>query len=411
MVKRKQFIWLRSCFILIVQSFILFVLFLAACSVCETWGQESSPPPAAATLPTDQETIQPAPTPDRSGGVPPVLGNGGGSQPGIPPLSGSRPGALPFSGADPYATPNAYGWQNPQGPYNNQYNGYQSMPIYGGPQPGVPPAGNPWDARKLIERWRVDVLWMKGGSSSKKLGLTQLDLNLTFNWVGCLSPENALQITPGFTFNWWKMNDQSPLPFPERTYDAYVDLDWDPRLAQDGAISADLGLTMGVFSDFKKVDGHSFRLMGHAYGVFAVSSKLDLKLGAEYLNRVNSKILPAGGIVWRSGDDSWVVEAVFPSPKVKKKCNLIDSRSALWFYARGEYAGDTWTIKSQMPGMRDDVVSYNDIRIAVGVEFEFIQNVKGYIEMGGAFDRKLEYKRLGAVSAADSFFLQGGLQF
>ncbi len=411
MVKRKQFIWLRSCFILIVQSIFLFVCFLMDSTVSETQGQDSSPPPAAATLQADQETIQPAPTPDRSGGVPPVLGNGGG-QSGIPPLSGSRPGALPFTGADPYATPNSYGWQNPQGPYyNNQYNGYQSMPIYGRPQPGVAPVDGPLDPRKLIEKWRVDVLWMKGGSSSKKLGMTRLDLNLTFNWVGCLSPENALQITPGFTFNWWKMNDRNPLPFPERTYDAYVALDWDPRLAQDGAISADLGLTMGVFSDFKKVDGHSFRLMGHAYGVFAVSSKLDIKLGAEYLNRVNSKVLPAGGVVWRSDDDSWVVEAVFPTPKVKKKCNLIDSRSALWFYARGEYAGDTWTIKSQMPGMRDDVVSYNDIRLAVGVEFEFIQNVKGYIEMGGAFDRKLEYKRLGGISAADSFFLQGGLQF
>ena len=408
MVKRKQFVCPLSCLLLLI---VLICFSVNASQISLAQGQE--PPAAAPVLSNPQETIPPAPAPDRTGTVPPTLGGSGSSVDnlGVPPLNGSRPGALPFSGADPYATPNASGWQNPQGPYNNQY-GYQQMPIYGAPPPGgIPPVGGEIGERRLIEGWEVDVLWMKGGSGARKLGLTQLDLNLTFNWVGCLKPENAFQITPGFTFNWWKMDKYSMFPFPEETYDAYLDLAWKPKLNDDW-FSADLNLRMGVYSDFKEFDGHSFRLTGHAYGVITYSSKIELKLGVDYINRVKTKLLPAGGIVWKSADETWIVEALFPCPRVKKKCTFVDSQSALWFYVRGEYAGDTWTIESQRPGMTHDVVSYNDIRLALGVEFEFYHHINGYLEIGGAFDRELQYKRLHTtMSPGDSFFFEGGLRF
>ena len=61
-----------------------------------------------------------------------------------------------------------------------------------------------------------------------------------------------------------------------------------------------------------------------------------------------------------------------------------------------------------------DLVDYNDIRIAVGVEFKRLASgLTGLFEIGGAFDRSLDYRSLAPPNfhPQSAFFLRAGLIF
>jgi hypothetical protein len=91
-----------------------------------------------------------------------------------------------------------------------------------------------------------------------------------------------------------------------------------------------------------------------------------------------------------------------------------DSRNTeWWFYVRGEYGGGSWTIKrTNIPGMPQDQVDYNDIRAAVGFEFDSYSGLDGLVEVGIAFERELFY-RSGTPTfyPNPSIFLGGQLAF
>ena len=336
-------------------------------------------------------------------------------------------GALPFPGPafDPYATSNGYS-QSPYSP-NPGYNYYYNT------NPGAcnNNSSQQFNYQRLLDAWKVNVLWMPGGSKEKKLGLTRLELNATFAFPLCFDPKNSLKVTPGFVFNWWNSDCEQLLPNPNvvdpvtglpdhyvlqamnpnRTYDAYLDFGWAPQLSD--WISVDLGVRIGVYSDFHTVRGGAIRLTGHAVGKFRISQTWEAQLGVDYINRVEDKILPVVGAVWTSPDGTMKLEAVFPYPKFSRKATCIDARNELWWYVRGEYGGGTWNVYTGLddPYKKYTNVSYNDIRLAIGLDFEFINNIHGFFEVGGAFNRKVQYQNTAKFSLGDSFFLSGGLFF
>ena len=337
--------------------------------------------------------------------------------------------ALPFPGPafDPYATSNGYA-QSPYSP-NPGYNYYYDTNP--GANASCPNPNNQYQSyQKFLDAWKVDVLWMPGGQEAKKLGLTRLELNATFAFPLCFDPQNSIKVTPGFVFNWWNSDCELALPIRDqfdeygnqeyafleamqskRTYDAYIDAAWTPQLSD--WISVDLAVRVGVYSDFHTVKGSSIRLSGHAIGNFRISQTWEARLGVDYINRVNDKILPVFGAVWTSPDGTMKLEAVFPYPKFSQKCTLIDAKNELWWYVRGEYGGGTWNVYTGLPEPFEKFtnVSYNDIRIAVGIDFEFARSVHGFFEIGGAFNRKVYYQRVASMGLGDSFFLSGGLYF
>ena len=272
---------------------------------------------------------------------------------------------------------------------------------------------------------------MPGGQNGKKLGLTQLELYATLAFPLCFDPKNSLKVTPGFVFNWWNSDSEQTLIIPDsidpvtglpdyyslqamnpnRTYDAYCDFAWAPQLSD--WISVDLAVRIGVYSDFHTVRGDAIRLTGHAIGNFRISQTWEARLGIDYINRVEDKILPVFGAVWTSPDGTMKLEAVFPYPKFSRKVTIIDARNELWWYVRGEYGGGTWNVYTGLdsPYEKFTNVSYNDVRLAVGLDFEFINNIHGFFEVGGAFNRKVQYQNTAKFSLGDSFFLSGGLYF
>ena len=113
---------------------------------------------------------------------------------------------------------------------------------------------------------------------------------------------------------------------------------------------------------------------------------MDIRFGAVYLDRVDVKILPAGGVYWRPTPD-WDVYLVFPNPKVRKFLTAIGNTK--WYgYAAGEYGGGSWTVRRQFT---DDRIDYNDIRAIGGVEWETQTLIRGHIEVGYVFDREVVF--------------------
>ena len=146
--------------------------------------------------------------------------------------------------------------------------------------------------------------------------------------------------------------------------------------------------------------------MGKGYGVISLSPNIKLKVGAQYLDRQKIKLLPAGGLIWTPNSNT-KFEILFPDPRLAWRLRQVGNME-WWFYGRGEYGGDSWTI-SQPGGVIE--TDYNDYRVAIGMEFDDHSRWDGYFEVGYAFER--EIYQLGATQMTPNatVFVGAGLAY
>ena len=86
--------------------------------------------------------------------------------------------------------------------------------------------------------------------------------------------------------------------------------------------------------------------------------------------------------------------------------------------SRRDYGGGNWTIKrgdepgSLVPG-ETDKVDYNDVRVALGLEFKRLDRLSGLMEVGGAFDQQLVYTSNSPTYyyPSSTIFFRGGLTY
>jgi hypothetical protein len=222
------------------------------------------------------------------------------------------------------------------------------------------------------------------------MGIHDVELTSTFAIPFLYNPDTPLLVTPGFAVHYWNGPTgppDNPINMPPRVYDAFLDTAWNPRINE--VLGGELNFRIGVYSDFEEVVVESLRYQGTALVVMGLSPTVQLKAGATYLDRQRIKILPAGGVVWTPNPDTRF-EILFPNPRLAMRLTAIGNTD-LWGYLRGEYGGGSWTIvdpadpANQGPFERD----YNDMRAAVGLEFERLSGLHGLIEAGVAFDREI----------------------
>ena len=181
---------------------------------------------------------------------------------------------------------------------------------------------------------------------------------------------------------------------PAETFDAYLDLAWNPQL--NDRFGGELSVRTGVYSDFRGFDEDSIRVTGKAMAVMTFSPATKVKFGIWYLNLVHNKLLPAGGVVW-SPNPNVRFDILFPNPEVHPAA---DARSAPR-NGGGTFPATMATTPGRSGGARNpadcagalDQVDYNDIRIALGLDFKRLAGpaLSGLFEVGGAFDRQLDY--------------------
>jgi hypothetical protein len=149
------------------------------------------------------------------------------------------------------------------------------------------------------------------------------------------------------------------------------------------SLAYDVSAAVMAASDFEGSCRRGFRFPAHAVGYFLADRDLEFALGADFLDRDDIQILPVAGVIWRP-DPNIRLELLFPYPRVDFQLN-----EQYRLFVRGGLGGGTWAV--QRVDLADDLATYYDVRIGVGLEWlDKDQDLQSF-EIAYLCDRKLEY--------------------
>jgi hypothetical protein len=327
----------------------------------------------------------------------------------------AAPGTVPYTPPPAYATPGPYAAPNPYytpAPTTPGYIYPNGTPTYSGPGG---PLGNPLETingwTRFFQEIRLQETYLND-QGNRRVAFNDIETSATFAIPPGWST-NPILLTPGFGLHLWDgppSNGPGSADLPAQTYDAFLDTAWDPQVST--WFSAELGVRVGVYSDFHTFNTESIRIMGRGLGVVNYSPAIQFKLGVVYIDRIHIKLLPAGGIFYTPDPDTrW--EFFFPRPKYTHRLTTTGTYQ-LWWYTTAEYGGGTWTIRRA--NGNTDQFDYDDIETSVGIEWVPEGNataLRGYLEAGGAFDRELYYRHFppSQLDLRNAFFVRGGISY
>ncbi len=315
----------------------------------------------------------------------------------------------PGGGTAPANVPPAIPGGNGANVYGANWGYDYSSPLF--------PEGMPWSQtggpyQRLFQDTGARYTYLWGGDEDDQLEIHELELSTSLVFQNFARSATGLRITPGFIFDFVDgPNAGAAADLPAQLYSAYLDAAWRPQITPQFA--ADLRVRPGVYSDFESVTGHSLRITGHAVGVVQLTPTSALKLGIEYLDREKIKLFPAVGVYWEPNPQTRV-DIYFPRPKIARYWGTSQNRE-FWWHIGAEYGGGSWVIDRVDDPLRgrSERIDINDIRIFTGVDWSYLDQRTGFIQIGYVFDRKLVIKLVPSenLTLDDTFMIRGGLRF
>jgi hypothetical protein len=332
-----------------------------------------------------------------------------------PPVSLAQ--ATPYSpyAPSPYAPPPGYAPQPAYAPAPT----YSATPSALYPDPALNPACPPaypvqpfvqvGQPLRFLQTIFLRDTWLASSGGSQALTVNDVETSATFA-VPVFFTQPPVLITPGFGVHFFGGPSTMPPDFadlPPRTYDAYLDGAWQPRVNE--WLSFNLGARGGIYSDFHAVNTHSIRIMGRGLGIIAITQNLQFAVGAVYLDRNRIKLLPAGGFIWTPNPDARY-EILFPNPKLAHRLTTVGTTD-VWIYVAGEYGGGAWTIRRAYTGVSDDI-DYNDCRVMLGLDTFGVSKLRGMMEVGYVFNRQILYRSgTPQFDPSDTVMIRAGLTY
>ncbi len=384
--------------------------------------------------------------PAYNGPVPGVSGSGQSATIGTFPNAGvnySQPGMYPNSAPSALFPSSNYGAANNSGSlfgglfsgifgsgntgnFGGSYGQPYPLPQYPNSQV-LPPAMNSWNPQgtvfsgqygqpqflRFFQGPRFRHAWVSGNDDPDALMINDSDLSLGFAIPNFLYSTQPLYLLPSFSLHQWDgPHPPSNADLPALAYSAFLDSGWQSDPAR--ILGAELGLRVGMFTDFDTANSDSLRIMGRGIGRVRLTPRLTLKLGAMYLDRNKVKILPAGGLLWQPNPDTRF-DLFFPEPKLAHYLATIGTADT-WWYVGGYYGGGAWTV-TRANGNQESI-DINDIRLVLGLEWGNNAQMRdgrrvGFFEVGYVFDRELLYKEspMDDLSLQDTFMLRAGIGY
>ncbi len=320
--------------------------------------------------------------------------------PYLPPTSATFP---PPANVPPVLPPN-YGTTGPPAPLNGTIYGPEPTPVF--------PEGLPWTQstnggpyQRLLQDTGARYTYLYSNGDPTALGINEVELTTSLVFHRFARSASGLRLTPGFVFDFIDGPSQGS-DLPPQLYSAYLDAAWRPQITPQFA--ADLRFRTGVYSDFRTVTSDSVRFTGTGLGVIQMTPTTALKLGVEYLDRLDVKLLPAFGIYWEPNPQARY-DIYFPRPKLSRYWTTLRN-SEVWWYVGGEYGGGSWSIDrpdDPLAGVSDRI-DINDIRVFVGIDWSYLDQRSGFLEIGYVFERELLYDLVPAESLnLDNTFMVG----
>lgn len=333
---------------------------------------------------------------------------------GYPPIGYGQPGVgyQPYQPQPGYPPP-SYGVPNYGAPnYGAPNYGGQPQGIFGGYSPNA--GTNDWlnqfeNGRylRVIQEVHYRHTWLEGNDSAE-VDIHDAEVGFTLNWPNFLGSGEPLQLSPTFIFHFWDgPQPPSVADLPSRAYSAFLAAAWSTPTNQN--FGGEVVSSLGVYTDFNTFTTRSLRVKGTGLGWVRLTSNMTAKFGVSYINRLDVKLFPAGGLFWQP-NDRLNMELFFPSPKISYKLQQIGNTELTGYLTAG-YGGDSWTI--QRTAGFSDQVDLIDIRVMAGIEFVGFRGLRGFFEAGYAFDRELLYRATPAQSIrlSDSAILRAGFLF
>ena len=221
-----------------------------------------------------------------------------------------------------------------------------------------------------------------------------------FGWLSLGSdPYQKRGYRSGFStaINIHLLSGPNAVALPPRLFD--FSLGYQTRGRIQDVMSYDLATTIGIFADFEGSARNGVRFPGHAVGMLHYTPEIDVVFGVDYLSRDDIKLLPVMGLSWRPKSmESMRFDLVFPRPRIDY--TLDQSRK---LYVAGRLGGGTWEI--EFPNSDNDVMTYRDLQLVVGLErLKANGNVSAW-EFGYLFDRNVEFRTLTGETHFDDAFL------
>ena len=336
-----------------------------------------------------------------------------GAQQPAPLFSQAQPPAYVFPQNQPQPALQPFGFQPPQ-----------QQPFFNNPfQQSGPNTNTAWPNQvwtrlrsevipRLLERPRFRSTWLEGDGPNE-LDITDVEVATTMTFANWLGSSQPIRVSPGFIFHYWDGPDTAVTGFdlPAQAFSVYLASDFttDPRRAS----GFETNLTVGVYSDFHNTSTDALRITGVGLGWVRVNSYTTFKLGVEYLDRIDVKLLPAVGVFMNPNPDL-MINLYFPRPKVAHRLPRLGNYE-VWSYVGAEFGGGSWAIERDplMGASFDDQVDINDVRGFIGLEWMGPRRVTGFVEVGYVFDRELLYLSdpTTKLELKDTFMLRTGLAF
>lgn len=337
-----------------------------------------------------------------------------GTAPGAPTTPGATQpwNVMPNSTAPGYpgATyPPAY----PPGGYPGT--GYPGTGYPAGGQPsslfpnGVWP-GNTYGSQappRLIDNLRSRGTWLYSNGDDDALGIVDIEVATTIQIPHFLGSTQPLLIAPNFALHLWDGPKNISADLPGSAYSAYLEIAY--KTNPQNLFGADLTAGVGVFSDFNSATTDSIRFPSLGYGWIRLTPNTMLKLGVQYLDRVDLQLLPAVGILYEP-NPRMKLDIFFPRPKLSWQFSKVGTTD-VWLFLAGEYGGGAWTVE-RTAGYTDEV-DINDIRVTGGFEWVGQSGLRGVLEAGWVTSRDLNYRYTPAdnMSPPDTFMIRAGLVY
>lgn len=261
-------------------------------------------------------------------------------------------------------------------------------------RPQLPPGAKPG----MLQHVGFNYTWLANGGSNG-FGFDTIALRTTLG-LPLFTRDQPILITPGFGLH--LLDGPATVDLPARLHDAYVEFGLPRRLTDRWTMY--LSVAPGIYTDFENTSSDMIRITGKGLAIWDWTPQTKLIAGVVYLDRRNVNILPVVGVIYTPNESMrWEITA--PRPRF-----AIEIGDNVWGYIGGELGGGQWAIRRANGA--DDVLTYNDFRIILGVERKPIDSLGGNVEIGYVFARNLDFASATPdVEPDDTLMLRGGITY
>lgn len=249
-----------------------------------------------------------------------------------------------------------------------------------------------FSAFRFLHGPRLRHTWIAAGDDADDLEVNTTDASVIFAFPNFLYGTQPIYVIPSFSLHLFDgPNSSTGADLPGQTYSAFLDFGYhsDPNRM----LGTELGVRVGVFSDFDHFQSDALRVLGKGLVNFRLTPTSTVKLGVYYLDRLDWKVLPAGGILYQP-DAMTRFDIFFPQPKFAKYWRTLGTQD-VWWYIAGDYGGGSWAIEREDGS--EDQFDLNELQATLGIEWGQSNLIRtgrrtAFAEIGYVFDRELVYR-------------------